>query len=392
MQSIDSGNNAWVMVAGCLVMFMTPGMGFFYGGMVNKKNMLSTIAYCMLVFCVASITWALLGFSLAFGNPTAANGYIGDCTYCGLINIVLSSTNIYSSNVPLTTFFFFQMMFASISPAIFIGSLIGRIRVAFLIPLIIIFQIIVYCPIAYWLWNPNGWLRIMGAIDFAGGNVIHIPAGFAALASAVFFGSTKSKTCRQNSASVSLTLIGTSILWFGWFGFNGGSALVSNLIASVALVNSHLAACAGGLAWAGVQYLLTDKSSIVGWCCGSICGLVGITPCAGFVSLWSSIVIGAISGMLSYIFCHFKSKHFDELSDTLDVFGCHGISGVWGGIAAGVFATGDSGNNVNGLFYGGGHLFGVNVLGVVVCSAYTFIMTLTIYYLLSHLTVAKVTD
>jgi Amt family ammonium transporter len=285
------------------------------------------------------------------------------------------------------------MMLASVCPAIFIGSLVGRIRIPFLIPLIIFFQLIVYCPIAYWFWNTNGWLKILGSIDFAGGSIIHIPAGFAALASAVFFGSTKIKALKQNSKSVSLSLIGTSILWFGWFGFNGGSALVANLSASVALVNTHLAACAGGLGWAAVQYLMTDKLSIIGWCCGSICGLVGITPCAGFVALWSSIVVGAISGIISYVFCHFKSQHFDELSDTLDVFGCHGVSAVWGGIAAGAFATGDSGNSVNGLFYGGGgHQFGVNVLGVVVCAGYSFVVTLTICFLLSQLTVAKVTD
>lgn len=190
MSTIDSGDNAWVMVSGCLVMFMTPGVGFFYGGMVNKKNMLSTIAYCMLVSCVASITWALLGFSLVFGNPSAATGFIGDCTYCGLRNISLSglSASPYSSTIYFVTFFFFQTMFAAITPALFIGSLIGRIRVSFLIVLTIAFVIIVYSPIAFWVWNPNGWLFKMNDLDFAGGDVIHIPAGFAGLASAIYLG------------------------------------------------------------------------------------------------------------------------------------------------------------------------------------------------------------
>jgi len=185
---MNDGDNAWVMISGCLVMFMTPGVGFFYGGMVNKKNVLSTIAYCMLVFSVASITWALVGFSLAFGNPTAADGFIGDCVYCGLRNISLQDVNLYASTIPFPTFFFFQTMFAAITPAIFIGSVIGRIRMSFLLIITVSFVLIVYSPIAYWVWNKNGWLYKLGALDFAGGDVIHIPAGFAGLASALYLG------------------------------------------------------------------------------------------------------------------------------------------------------------------------------------------------------------
>lgn len=375
-------------------MFMTPGVGFFYGGMVNKKNLLSTIAYCLLVFCIASITWGLLGFSLAFGNTTAATGFIGDCVYCGLRNISLTVYTKYAPTVPMPSFFFFQMMFAAITPAIFIGSIIGRIRVPFLVCLTIAFNIIVYSPIAYWVWNHDGWLFKMGAIDFAGGNVIHIPAGFAGLASAVYLGhgDNKNKTQKQNSASISLTLIGTGILWIGWFGFNGGSALAANQLAAVAIANSHLAACAAGLGWAGVQYLVTKQPSIVGWCCGAICGLVAITPAAGYVSLWSSLVIGALGGTFSYLFCHFKSKYFEELSDTLDVFGCHGVSAVWGGIAAGFFATTDSSNIYTGVFYGNGKQLGLNVLAIVVCAAYSFFMTWLIYFLLGKVMEAKVSE
>lgn len=299
------------MASGILVMFMTPGVGFFYGGMVNKKNLLSTIAYCLLVFCIASITWALVGFSLAFGGTTAAKGFIGDCRYCGLRNLALNPDDQYSPTIPITTFFFFQTMFAAITPAIFIGSVIGRIRIPFLIVLTIAFNLIVYSPIAYWTWNHEGWLFKRGAIDFAGGNVIHIPAGFAGLASAVYLGYGEKKSQKQNSSSISLTLIGTAILWMGWFGFNGGSALAAGQLAAVAITNSHLAACAAGLGWAGMQYLISNKPSIVGWCCGSVCGLVAITPGAGYVSLWSSLVIGALGGILSYLFCHAKSKYFE---------------------------------------------------------------------------------
>lgn len=371
-------------------MFMTPGVGFFYGGMVNKKNLLSTIAYCLLVFCIASITWALLGFSLAFGNETSATGFIGDCIYCGLRNLSLTLTSEYSEAVPLTTFFFFQTMFAAITPAIFIGSVIGRIRIPFLIILTIAFNIIIYAPIAYWNWNHQGWLFKMGAIDFAGGNVIHIPAGFAGLASAVYLGHGEKKSYKQNSSSISLTLIGTAILWVGWFGFNGGSALASGQIAALAITNSHLAACAAGLGWAAMQYLVTRHASIVGWCCGSICGLVAITPGAGYVSLWSSLIIGALGGIFSYLFCHAKAKHFEELADTLDVFGCHGISAIWGGIATGLFATPDSGNTYSGLFYGDGRQLGVNVLAIVVSAAYAFCVTWLLYFLLGKVMEAKV--
>jgi Amt family ammonium transporter len=202
------------------------------------------------------------------------------------------------------------MMFAAITPAIFIGSVIGRIRVNFLVVLTIAFNIIVYSPIAYWVWNHHGWLYKMGALDFAGGNVIHIPAGFAGLASAFYLGHGETKKAKQNSSSISLTLVGTAILWVGWFGFNGGSALSAGQLAGVAITNTHLAACSAGLSWAGIQYLMTQHPSILGWCCGAVCGLVAITPAAGFVSLWSSIVIGAFGGLFSYLFCHFKSKYF----------------------------------------------------------------------------------
>jgi Amt family ammonium transporter len=236
-------------------------------------------------------------------------------------------------------------MFAGITPAIFIGSIVGRIRLSFLILLTIAFVLIVYSPIAYWVWNTNGWLLKMGALDFAGGNVIHIPAGFAGLASAIYLGlGDTRKISKQNSASISLTLIGTAILWVGWFGFNGGSAGKADNIAATAIANSHISACAGGLAWAVAQYIFTDKPSIIGWCCGSICGLVGITPAAGYVALWAAIPIGVLAAVFSYLFCHFKTKYFEELSDTLDVFGCHGVSALWGGFATGLFATTESGN------------------------------------------------
>jgi len=392
MSSTSEGNTSWVMIAGAMVMFMAPGVGLFYGGMVNKKNVLSTIAYCFLVFSAGSLTWALLAFSLAFGNRTVADGFIGDCTYCGLRNIVDHPENPYCPNLPFSTFFFFQMMFAAITPALFVGSIVGRIRILFLLLLSIGFIIIVYSPLAYWIWNKDGWLYKMGAIDFAGGLVIHVSAGFAGLASAVYLGYGEKKPPKQNSASISMTLIGTAILWFGWFGFNGGSALIAGLNSTVAIINTHLAACIAGLVWALLQYLLTDQSSILGWCSGAICGLAAITPAAGYVNLWASIVIGAIAAALAYLFCYFKSRRFEELADTLDVFACHGISGGWGSIAAGIFATTDSGNTVNGLFYGNARQFGVQVLGVVVCAAYSFILTLTLYFLLGRLIEPKVTE
>jgi Amt family ammonium transporter len=183
---VNDGDNAWILTGSCLVMFMTPGVGFFYGGMVDKKNLLSTIAYCLLTFCVASLVWALLGFSLAFGEPTGADGYIGDCTYCGLRNLATTLGSVYAPTIPFVTFFIFQTMFAAITPALVVGSIVGRIRLSFILIFTLCFNIIIYSPIAYWMWNKNGWLYKMDAIDFAGGNVIHIPAGFAALAAAIY--------------------------------------------------------------------------------------------------------------------------------------------------------------------------------------------------------------
>lgn len=352
---INDGDNAWLLMCSCLTMIMTPGLAFFYGGMVDKKNLLSTIAYCLLTFGVASLTWALLGFSLAFGDETGAKGFIGNCVYCGLRNIMQDDGGTYyAPTVPFMSFFIFQTMLAATSPALFVGTIVGRIRMSFILIFTVCFNIIIYAPVAYWEWNVEGWLHKMGSIDFSGGNVVHIPAGFAALAAAIYTGHGEQKSYKQNSASISLTMIGTGILWFGWFGYTAGSAISAGKSASLALTNTHLAACAGGVGWAVLQYFFTKQPSIVGWCCGAICGLTAITPAAGYVHLWASLPIGFFGGVFSYIFCHVKAIYFDELADTLDVFGCHGIAAIWGGIATGAFASRDSGENVEGLFYGNG--------------------------------------
>jgi Amt family ammonium transporter len=287
---------------------MVPGFAFFYGGTADRKNVLTAIVYCLFVFCVAIITQSLISYSLAFGNPTVANGFIGNCFYCGLTH--LQTSPIENTSLPSITFFLFQIVRGALTPVIFIYSIIGRVRVFFLILLTICFSIIVYAPLAYWHWNHNGWLFKFGAIDFSGGNVIHLAAGFAGLASYYYMGIPENRKEAQTVQSITLSLKGVGMLWFGWLGFAGGAALSANSIASQAVTATLLSCCAGGIAWAAMYYVVTDKPSLQGWCNGSICALVAISSGSGYVPLWSSIVIGLVSGLISFFFCYYKSVHF----------------------------------------------------------------------------------
>jgi len=253
----NTGDSAWVIISGILVMLMAMGTALFYGGLGNKKNVLTIVGSSMLVFCTAALTWGLLGFSLSFGNKTVADGFIGDCSYCGLRNIVMNDNSIYSGTLPFASFFFFETMLAAIAPTILSTSIIGRIRLSFLLLLTICYIIIIYSPIAYWVWNKNGWLNKMGVIDFAGGLVIHIPAGFACLASMHYLGSFHKMIEKPKSYNLTISLIGIALIWFGWFGFNGGSAFNGGLSAAVASINTLLAAGSGALTWTVIQYILT---------------------------------------------------------------------------------------------------------------------------------------
>ena len=307
MSTYDTGNMAWVMASGFVIVLMAPGIGLFYGGLVNKKNLLSIIGFTFLIFSTSTLVWALVGFSLAFGYPTAAKGFIGDCSYCGLRDISNQTVNRFSSTVSFPSFFFLEMLYAGVAGVILVIPFVGRLRTIYLILISLSYQLIIYSPITYWIRTSDGWMNIMGIIDFSGGTMVHLSSGFSTLAVLYMLGSGNNQIQHQNSISTLSTLIGTIFIWFSSFGFNGAAALTSNTYASVSLINTQLAAAGGALGWTFTQYLFTDRAKVTGWCSGIVCGLVSITPCSGFVSLWAAAVIGAISAIIVYIFCHIKS-------------------------------------------------------------------------------------
>lgn len=307
MSNTNNANLAWIMAASTTIMLMAPGVGLFYGGMVNKKNIMSIISFTFLIFSSSTITWGLVGFSLAFGSETLAKGFIGDCTYCGLRNISDKPENPFSVNISFSSFFFLEMMYAGIAGVIITTPFVGRLRTIYLVLISISYQLIIYSPISYWIRSSSGWLNKLGVIDFSGGTMIHLTSGFATFAITYMIGTGKNQLQNQNSTSTFSTLIGTIMIWFSSFGFNGGAALSSGDSASIALINTQLAAAGGVFGWAFTQYIFTDRAKVMGWCCGAICGVISITPCSGYVSLWASIVIGATAAIIVYIYSHLKS-------------------------------------------------------------------------------------
>jgi Amt family ammonium transporter len=279
------------------------------------------------------------------------------------------------------------MMYAGIAGVIAIIPFVGRLRTVYLVLVAISYQLIIYSPVNYWIRTPTGWLNRLGVIDFSGGTMVHLTAGFSSAAIMYMAGVGKNQLQFRNSTSTFSTLIGTILIWYASFGFNGGAAFTSGVPASVALINTQIAAAGGAFGWAFTQYIFTDRAKVMGWCSGAVCGVISITPCSGYVSLWSSVVIGAGGAIIVYIFCHFKSEP-NEIPDTLGVFSGHGISAFWGIICAGAFATLESGSNYQGIFYGGtegARLFGVNILSAVVCSVYSFVVMLFIHFLMLRL-------
>jgi ammonium transporter, Amt family len=307
MSAYDSGSMAWVMGSATAIVLMAPGIGLFYGGLVNKKNLLSIVGFTFLIFSTSTLVWALVGFSLAFGPPTIAKGFIGDCTYCGLRDISDEVTNKYSSTVSFPAFFFLEMLYAGVAGVIVAIPFVGRLRTIYLVLISMSYQFIIYSPVTYWIRTANGWMNGMGVIDSSAGTMVHLTSGFAALGVLYMLGPGTNQIQHQNSISTLSTLIGTILIWFSSFGFNGAAALTSNTPAATALINTQLAAAGGALGWTFTQYLFTDRAKVTGWCSGLVCGLVSITPCSGFVALWAAAVIGAISAILVYIFCHVKS-------------------------------------------------------------------------------------
>ena len=375
------GDIAWISTATALVMLMTPALGFFYAGLVRKKNLVSTLVQCLIIFAVSSLVWTFWGYSITFGS--SISGFIGDLSLVGLNNIGINTVSQYASEIPELLFFAFQLKFAAITPALIIGACAERIKFRSLLIFTILWSTFIYSPVAHWVWNSNGWLHFLGAIDFAGGIVVHITAGFSALAAALVIG--RRKTCKIDNngqlnkngngnghrpSNIPYVLLGASLLWFGWFGFNAGSALEANALSVSALVVTNLAAAAAAVSWMIVDWLIKGKPSAIGISVGAVCGLVAVTPASGYVNVTSAIIIGLVAGILSNLVANWRSAR-TKIDDSLDVFACHGISGVWGSIATGLFAT-TMINNVNGLFNGNFNLLLSQIFSVVFVAGFSF--------------------
>ncbi|MEI7420653.1 MAG: ammonium transporter [Prolixibacteraceae bacterium] len=361
------GDVAWMLTATALVLFMTPGLAFFYGGMIQPKNIISTMLQSFVAMGVISIIWVIFGFSLAFGDSIGPEKYglIGNpFTFFmfkgvgGLINNALAPT------IPLALFAIFQMKFAIITPALITGSFAGRVRFSSYILFISLFTIFIYAPLAHWTWHPNGFLRNWGVLDFAGGTVVHMSAGFAALAGAVFLGPRRDYQQQFHPANIPFVLLGASMLWFGWFGFNAGSALASNAIATVSLMNTNIASAAAMIGFIVFDVAMGRKPSAMGAAIGLVVGLVAITPAAGFVNLGAAIFIGLFASFICNIAISYRSK--TSLDDTLDVFPAHGMGGIIGMILTAVFAQGV------GLIYGEYKTFLFHLLTLVIVGIFAF--------------------
>lgn len=388
---MDTGDTGFIMLCTALVFLMTPGLAFFYGGMVRKRNVLSTLMHSWVVIGIMSLQWILVGYTLAFGPDF--HGLIGGFDWFGLNGVGMDPNPDYAATLPAIVFMGFQMMFAIITPALISGSIAERMRFSAFVTFMVLWATLVYDPLAHWVWGVGGFLRTLGALDFAGGNVVHISSGYAALVAAIIIGK-RSGLGKDSMAPhhVPMTVLGAGLLWFGWFGFNAGSALGANGLAGMAFVNTNTAAAAAAIAWAVVERIHRGKSTMLGTASGAVAGLVAITPGAGFVTPMSALLIGFIGGLICYIAIGvIKAKL--GYDDALDAFGCHGIGGTWGALATGIFATksiNPAGND--GLLYGNASLLGIQVISVVVTIAFTVTATFIILKVIGSVMKLRVTE
>src|SRR5687768_16165068 len=385
---------AWVLVSTALVFLMTPGLAFFYGGMVNRKNVISTMIKSVVAAGVVGVLWIVVGFSLSFGD--SIGGIIGDPTTFMFFKGVKSHAPwVGATSIPLTLFALFQLMFAIITPGLVVGAVAERIRFTSYVVFIVLFSLLVYAPVAHWSWHPEGFLAKMGAWDFAGGTVVHITAGCAALAGALVLKRRKSHEQRAEipPANVPYVLIGTGLLWFGWFGFNAGSAVGASPLAVNAFGTTNTAAAAAGLAWMFFDVLKGKKPSVLGFCIGAVVGLVAITPAAGYVGIPQSIIIGLVGALISNIVVGIKQK--STLDDTLDVFPCHGVGGMVGMLMTGVFAAplvhGISGGP-QGWFYGNPAFFFTQLKAMSIVAVYAFTVSFLIFKFINFILPLRVTS
>ena len=370
---------AWMIVATALVFIMTPGLAFFYGGMVHRKNVISTMIKSLIAAGIVSVLWVIVGYSLCFGETF--HGIIGNpMTHLFFKGVNSGKSWVGAPTIPLTLFAFFQLMFAIITPGLVVGAVAERIRFTSFILFVILFSLFVYAPLAHWSWHPQGFLAQMGALDFAGGTVVHISAGCAALAGAMVLKRRKVHIEHKEipPANIPYVLIGTGLLWFGWFGFNAGSAGAASALSVSAFATTNTAAAAAGLSWMFFDVVKGKKPSVLGFCIGAVVGLVAITPAAGFVAIPQSVFIGVVAAIISNTAVQIRSK--SRLDDTLDVFPCHGIGGMVGMLMTGIFATkavNAAGND--GWFYGNFSFFLTQAKALVIVVAYSFTVSYVIF-------------
>lgn len=387
--SYNPADVAWVLVSTALVMLMTPALAFFYGGLVRRKNLVSTLVQCIIIFAVVSLVWFFWGYSLVFGP--SVGGVIGNLSLAGLNNITISQTSPYAPGIPEILFFAFQLKFAAITPALIIGACAERIRFRSLLIFVVLWSTLIYSPIAHWMWNASGWLRALGAFDFAGGIVVHIAAGLSALAAALIVGRRQGcvywkdqlKALNNKAPSVPgmgmefkptnipYVILGAGLLWFGWFGFNGGSALAADAVAVSAVLATNLAAAAAAVSWMLLDWVIKGKPSAIGISVGAVCGMAAVTAASGYINFTAAVVIGLAAGIISNLVANWRAGR-SRIDDTLDVFACHGIGGIIGAVGVGLFATAAVNPAVRGLFDGNPALLGIQVLAVLVVAAFSF--------------------
>lgn len=387
---INSGDTAWMLTSAAFVLIMTPGLAFFYGGMVKKKNVISTMLQSFICMAIISVIWVIFGFSLAFGS--SVGGVIGDPRTFFLMKGVLDG-NPWSlaPTVPLAVFAFFQLKFAIITPALITGAFAERIRFTSYLLFICLFTILIYSPLAHATWHPDGFLFKLGVLDFAGGTVVHMSAGIAALASAIYL--KKRNEAEHKPARITYVLLGTGLLWFGWFGFNGGSAMGANNLAATALATTATASAAAAIAWVIFDAFRGRKPSAMGTCIGAVVGLVAITPGAGFVSLPHSLIIGIVSSIVSNMMVEWRTR--TTLDDTLDVFPCHGIGGMVGMFLTGIFANtaiNTANTTGNGLFFGETKLFVIQTLTLLGVAVAVFIASFILLKITDLITPLRVSE
>jgi Amt family ammonium transporter len=376
---INAGDTAWVLMSSALVMLMTPGLAFFYGGMVRRKNILGVLMQCFIVLCVLSLQWVLFGYSLSFAP---GKGFWGGFSWFALNGVGLEPYTDYAATIPHQAFMIFQAMFAIITPALIIGAFAERMKFSAFLVFTVLWATFVYNPLCHWVWGMGGFLRNLGALDFAGGTVVHINAGIAAIVTAIIIGRRKNLDHHLPAPhNLPFVVLGTALLWFGWFGFNAGSALAANGLAVNAFVVTNTAAAAAGLSWALIEWLRNGKATLFGTVSGAVAGLVAITPAAGFVGVVPAIIIGLLVSVFCFIAVTIIKPKLGY-DDALDAFGVHCVGGIWGALATGLFASkAINPAGADGLFFGNPKQFLVQLITVLVTIVYTAVTTFVIYKL-----------